>query len=458
MSLIVILAVIVFASLILVFVGNKPISIFFSSYWRTLVIAVPILIYSIIVMWAPGINDFIHTEPNTEWSRSNLYSGAFLLQLPCLMCILLPILLIIDKTKNVSKVLAPFLIVYTLINFCTRFFGFSSLLLNDNTPWYEYVFLGEPDDKMFFLSNFFTLLLSCFVLISSKTFTKYSFFGGLFLYGLILLYYLLMKYLLNINSSISGLGFNDWIQNNNNGVINFAMFLPLSNVFGSINDLGFVSTFNIWLFILIFFSWIIIFLKNFLTINPIKISKVQEPWYKKSTFLNGFLSPFDAALNNLLNIVIPYGYFYPETLKKLKLKNFKRYYNNFISLSTIDKYEKYMDSLEYQLNNRNEKVSTLLSVQKNRVDKYNEMKSTPSISSRLDELEKEIENELKNFDYKKDMRKNKKMQKQLEREARKNNILIMKQEPKEIDVGVEQNLTNDNVNTENNSNQKETEV
>lgn len=381
-------------------------------------------------MWVPSINQFIHSNTSDLWLRSNNYSGLLLLQLPNLMCILIPLMLIFDKTKNVAKTVAPFMIVYCIMNYFIRFIGFDSIIIDQNqTTWYEYIFFGESSDRMFFLSNFFVLFLSSFVYISSKTYTKYSFFGGLMILLLILTYYLLVKSLVGIHACISGLAAGDWIQIDSY----LAMYKPISEIFGPIKNIGYVWVFNIWFIIYLFITFILIMLKNFLTVNPIKISSVNEPWYRNSTFLKGFLSPFDAALNNLINTIIPYGYFYPYKLQKIKLKNFKHYYNNFIALSSIEAYERYMDSLEYQLNNKKNGGNSLILRQKIRVDNAGKIKKIQD--SRLEELEREIEEELKQFDYKKTMRKNKKMERILEKEAKRNNIVIEKNDEK-VESGV----------------------
>ena len=406
--------------LFLTFAFNKQVSVFFSKYWRTAIISLFILIYSIIVMWMPGINDLINKEyPDDLWMRSNRYSGAFLLQLPSLMCILMPILLLLDKTKTVAKVIAPFMIVYCFMNLIIRFFGFSEIIIDPNsTTWYEYIFLGEDSERMFFLSNFFILFLSCFVYISSKTFSKYSFFGGLLVIGIILMYYLIIKSVYGITACISGLAYGDWEQIDSHQ----AMYKPIANIFGSLNSIGFAWTFNIWFGIYLLFTFILVVLKNFLTVNPIKITLVHEAWYQKSTFLRSFLAPFDAALNNLINSIIPYGYFYPEKLIKLKLKNFKYYYNNFIALSSIQTYEKCIEDLEYSFSNHIKNKNTLLSKQKHKIDKAEDIKRIQAM--KLEELEREIDEELKQIDHKKTMKRNKAMQKKLNKEAKKNNIKI----------------------------------
>lgn len=59
----------------------------------------------------------------------------------------------------------------------------------------------------------------------------------------------------------------------------------------------------------------------------------------------------DAALNNLFNTILPYGYFFPKQLKKLKLMNFRTHYNGFLADGNIIEYEKYMNNLEYSLSN-----------------------------------------------------------------------------------------------------------
>ncbi len=407
-------------TILVVFLLNKQISSFFATYWKSCIFSCVILVYVIVFMLVPGIDGWIKYQQDkhgNNWDRSYAISSAFLLQLPCLMSLILPIFLIVDKSRTFAKSVSPFILVYSFMSLLIRFVGYQSINL-ENTNWYMYIFVGEKNDRFFFMSNYLCLLISLMVLISSRTFTKYSFLGSLFFYISVFTYYLIVVNLKSVVACASGLVKGDWEEIDNS----LAMFLPLTGLF-KLND--FIWMFNIWLLIYSIVTFILMFLKNFLTINPVKFTFVYKPWYEKYTFLRGFLAPFDAAINNLLDQMLPYGYFFPEPLKKLKLKNFRAYYNGFSVAADMQAYEEHMDQLEHLLTNEtNHEVKTIkggsLKVRKN----SNRHKKESDQERRLKELEAAIEQQYNEVDYDEAIRKNKKLEKELRKKAKENNVDI----------------------------------
>ncbi len=423
----VVLMVLILVFIGLIFIFNEKISRFFSSYIWTLTIAIPVLLYAVICMWAPAIYDYVNDitqHPNDEWEQSYRVASAFLLQLPNLMCIVFPLCLICDKTKCFAKSLAPFIIVYSFFALLIRFVGFNSIIVNPNTTtWYEYVFVGEPNDRFFFMGNFLMLILPLMIFVSGKTYTKYSVFGGLCLYGIIVSYILIIVNVKQVECCASGLTPGDWREINSH----IAQFRPLGNLLPIEN---YVWEMNVWLLLYMMINLILIFLKNYLTINPCKMTFVYQPWYQNNTFLRSFLAPMDAAINNLINTVMPYGYFFPKQLKRLKLKNFRAYYNGFLADGDIMQYENYMASLEYSLSNDvNKDLDTGrggLVVRSNK--KHDKDKIKDAQEEKLRELEAAIEQQYNEVDYDEAIKKNKKMEKKLRKEAKKNHMEVVDME------------------------------
>ena len=262
--------------------------------------------------------------------------------------------------------------------------------------------------------------------------------GSIFFYIAVFTYYLIVVNLKNVVACASGLVKGDWEEIFGH---NLAMFLPLTGLF-KIDD--FIWMFNIWLCIYTLIAFIIMFLKNFLTINPIKFTFVYKPWYQKSTFLRGFLAPFDAAVNNLLDRMLPYGYFFPEPLKKLKLKNFRAYYNGFSVTADMQAYEEHMNQLEHLMQNEtNHQIQSArggsLKVKKssNRYNKETEQER------RLKELEAAIEQQYNEVDYDEAIKKNKKLEKELRKKAKENHVSI-----EEIEEAIDNTATVDSSESE----------
>ena len=84
------------------------------------------------------------------------------------MSILLPLSLIFDKTRNVAKVFSLFGLLGGLVTI------FSNLIFvkEINVNIFQFIFIGESPNYLFFFSHYFIALLSLIVLSNSKKFTK----------------------------------------------------------------------------------------------------------------------------------------------------------------------------------------------------------------------------------------------------------------------------------------------
>lgn len=115
-----------------------------------------------------------HTTSWTEWKNEDYYdfsysfSRAFLLDLCPMIGLVLPIFLIVDKSKNMAKILCPFSIIGSFI---TIFFVVS-VNKDINANFWKYIFIGTYLNVLIFFSHYINLLFAVFVLLNSKQFTK----------------------------------------------------------------------------------------------------------------------------------------------------------------------------------------------------------------------------------------------------------------------------------------------
>lgn len=399
------------------FMSYKIMNKIFKSHFRIICLTLPILIYAIGAMWIPNIIDYsnlinnnLSSNVTTDWSRSNFISGAFLLSVQNLLVILLPLVLIFDKTKNIAKTMVPFALVYCIFSVTIRYLGFE--IKDNEIPWYQYIFIGENTDRFFFLSNFFVIFMSIVVYNTSKTFTKWSVLGSISIFLSIIFYYLIIINIKNVTNTASGLTPGDWFASNIG-----SSFLSFLGPLYSIIPLSFFEVFNIWLFIILFLSAFLIFAKNVLTLSPTKISYFLEPWFYRNRILLPLLGPINALLNNLFNTLFPYGYFFPKPLKELKLKNFKFYYNH-LSVTTDEfNLNDAINSLEIKLENSINKKESKTENKKNKKRGVSQSELRKKEKQELKELNKLIDNESKKMDFKKskkmDDKKNKLIQKEV---------------------------------------------
>ncbi len=80
---------------------------------------------------------------------------------------MLPLSLIVDKTRNTSKVISLFGILggsFTII-------GMYDVQLN-NISLIKYIFVGESPDHLYFMNHYLMIVVSLVVLLNSKKFTK----------------------------------------------------------------------------------------------------------------------------------------------------------------------------------------------------------------------------------------------------------------------------------------------
>lgn len=122
--------------------------------------------------------------------------------------LVLPILLIVDKSKNMAKILFPFSIIRSVI---TIFFVVS-VDKDINANFWKYIFIGTYPNVLIFFLHYINLLFAVFVLLTSKQFTKWS-MGSMILF--MLLYFRYISIFINffgVGFNTTGLSRNDWFN------------------------------------------------------------------------------------------------------------------------------------------------------------------------------------------------------------------------------------------------------
>ena len=208
----VLLLVISLISFLSVFAFHKFTKRLYSKYWFYLVVSIFYLTYFIIFRYSINIKEFINFNIDDysfnvkEYARSFTFSKVFLLDLCPMMSILLPLSLIFDKTRNVAKVFSLFGLLGGLVTI------FSNLIFvkEINVNIFQFIFIGESPNYLFFFSHYFIALLSLIVLSNSKKFTKWSVLGTILFLFLFISYILIVSNSLSIKCNTTGLTEGDW--------------------------------------------------------------------------------------------------------------------------------------------------------------------------------------------------------------------------------------------------------
>lgn len=271
------------------------------KYYYLAFISLFIIVYFLIFRYIPDlqylIKKHIYDLKNINTYQYSFYfSKALLLDMCPLLTFLIPFTLILDKSKNIAKCLAP----VGLIGAVITLFGGVILDQDDtikNLEWkdfYKYLFLGiandESSNRIYFLMHLFLLCISLLTLLNAKQYTKWSIIGTIIFFIGYLIYAIVLIKTLSITNNVSGLVKEDWygIYYNQYGAV--YNFLPIS----------FPGIVIFWYFIVAIVNLIICYIKNLLTTDLFKLSRCNNPFYSKlstSHFIYQWLSKIDHTLN-----------------------------------------------------------------------------------------------------------------------------------------------------------------
>lgn len=273
-------------SILLVLLFHKWTKKLFRSYWFYLIFSILYLIYFILIRYANDLsfvikNDFEYFKKYDPYTYSFKLSKVFLLDLCPFVSIFLPISLLIDKTRNTSKVISIFGIIGGLLTIYGNLISIDSI----NVPIWKFILLGENPNYIMFSSHYFIMILSFIVLLNSKKFTKWSILGTILFILFFICYVLLISQLLDIQCNTTGLRIGDWI-NPYKKYFWYSQYAFLNKI---LNLLYPYSTI-FWYSIASMFVFNIILFKNIMTKDEKLFTKL---WWPK-------LNRIDSKINKLL--------------------------------------------------------------------------------------------------------------------------------------------------------------
>lgn len=243
-------------------VGNRGlIKLDKKHHWILVLFAVFSLAYFIGARWFFEWRDFLdYAHESTGYLRSVYYSKVFLLDLCPLMALLLPLAVIFDSKRRYAKILCPLTIIGSLITL------FGQCVWQEPINFWEYLFIGEDGNRLYFMMHFLSLLLALWVLIISTNFNKWNVLANFIFLVCWLIYVLAIVNLFDIQNNATGLVPYDWI-NPNGEYHTVYRWWPLK----------FPWIVAFWYASAVFANWIIMLLKNICFRNPqIKIKKNKK--------------------------------------------------------------------------------------------------------------------------------------------------------------------------------------
>ncbi len=291
-------------------------------------------------------------DPNA-W-KSILKARLYLIYLPDLLLLLMSVALLVDKTKNFAKILAPYGLFFGFLYLvCSSFsntqFGYVDSLINKGA-WYEYVFESDGILRMAPIGFIFLILISLWTLIACREYSRWAILASV-LIGIPLLLYpfemqLLKEFDVGANcmtpAAFVGLSapkgnVDDWM-NHKYFPNYFAIFGSMTlekptpavdadtltglqwSTSGHVNATGsaliavipYVGTFAI--------LTLSILLKNIFTKDIRRVNYIYKPWYYNSRLFSGVCSSIDAKINDWLvsRFNSPYLYgFLEKDMKKI---------------------------------------------------------------------------------------------------------------------------------------------
>ncbi len=286
-----ILLLITSSSIILLMISQRWLKKLYSSYWFVFIFSVAFLLYFFIFRYSINIEEFLEIKDHLQIVKSDYpyeysfrYSKILLLDMCPLISVLLPISLIIDKTRNTSKVLSLF---GFLGGFITIFFSMSTV--NEiSVPLWKYIFIGEGVNYIMFYFHYLMLLLSLIVLMNSKRFTKWSVLGTLLFATLFICYVLGISSTKGIECNVTGLRKGDWV-NPHIGKYWYSQYESLQNA------TGFIYQINIVFWYLI--ATVIIILEMFIK-NKFTMDNTKKIWWKNLEKIDSWINEKCALFNN----------------------------------------------------------------------------------------------------------------------------------------------------------------
>ncbi len=331
------------------------------------------------------IMDYVNNAAPPEMPGSKMDPAAwkaivnarlYLLYLPDLLLFLVSLALVVDRTKNFAKILAPYGFYFGLLylvcaSFSNSQYGFVDSLMNKG-EWYEYLFECDGILRMAPIGFIYLMVISLWVLISCREYSRWSILATVLVGIPLLLYTAEMQLIPDFNagancmSPIAYVGLSAPAESSKFEWYDHKFFPNYFSMFGSkalvrpstvtadpskmtgivwatMNNGKNVTSFGTAMYFVIpyvatyFVTFLTIVCKNIFTRDIRRINYIYNPWYYNSRLFQNVCSSIDAKINDWLvkHFDSPYLYgFLKRDMKKIN--SYARYLQRQKSPSNID--------------------------------------------------------------------------------------------------------------------------
>lgn len=267
-----------------------------SSYFFWAFFSILFLIYFFLLRWYDDFTDLYSHDLGTFkeedlYTYSFLVSKTWLLDLCPMVFVTLPISLIIDKTRNIAKVIAPFSIIGGFLTIISSVWNEN---LDPGVNFMQYIFYGQGVNKIFFSTHYLSLTLGICVLLNCKTFTKWSVLGNLIFISCFIAYIAIFMKTMGVLTNTTGLSKYDWVKYENSDFW-YSQYSVLYNFF----YIEYLYCVVVFYSVVMIFVFLIMVVKNLLTKDEEYISKRIGRWYRNINFLYNKLMPLEVKLEVL---------------------------------------------------------------------------------------------------------------------------------------------------------------
>lgn len=289
----ILLGLITILTMILILSLNKFTYNICRKYAFNIFFGILFLAYFLIFRYVPDLIYYIENI-DTLTPGSLLYSfktsKVFLMDMCPLMAFLLPLSMIIDKSRSIAKVLSPIALLGGMVTIFggITFEDINKILDENNIDLWEYIFIGtNSSNRIYFSMHYLMIIFSLLNIINSKKYTRYSLYGTSFFYVLWMIYMQITINVLNVTANATGLVQFDWFGGEYTGVTEIIyLSFPFCVIF--------------WYTWAIVFNFVVCLIRNKTCKNKIWFWCDNEFWYSNNASLSKILFPIDRKITSLM--------------------------------------------------------------------------------------------------------------------------------------------------------------
>lgn len=223
-------------------------------YFGFLIWGIASVVYFLAVRWIPdliGLVNYLRGEMVNEYTRSIGWSKVLLLDMCPFLSIFMPVYYGFFPRCKLNKLLASISI----------FTGSITLYAIKYSPIanfdFQYLFFGIIPNRLYFLMHFNIVVFGmAILLVHYEPFVKIDFIHVMYVGAIYLLYAYVLKLIFSVEYNVTGLVVNDWIINNQSGVMG-EYYLA-----GKIINLTFPNVYGVVIVAFLACCWLVMLLHN----------------------------------------------------------------------------------------------------------------------------------------------------------------------------------------------------